>query len=336
MTLRGVTAAYDGGPVLRKIDLDVAAGEIVSLLGPSGCGKTTLLRVIAGLHPIQAGRIDFGDRTVSSATASVAPEHRRVGMVFQDGALFPHLTVAANVAFGISREPNVDRRVAEVLDLVGLTDLAHRRPATLSGGEQQRVALARALAPRPSVLLLDEPFSALDTGLRLQLRRQVRRILLDVGITVITVTHDQDEAFSFGDRVAVMRDGVIAQVGRPDELYERPRDCWVARFVGDANLVRGQANGRAATTLLGPLPLDPSSAVTGDAQVLVRPEQLRLVAGTQAVIEAVEYFGHDAIYSLSLDGQPIEVRVARSEFDVGDRVDVAFVGASVAAFPAAG
>jgi len=336
VTLRGVSAAYDGGPVLREIDLHVAAGEILSLLGPSGCGKTTLLRVIAGLHPVEAGTIEFGDRIVSSPGGSVAPEHRRVGMVFQDGALFPHLTVAENVGFGISREPNVGARVGEVLDLVGLADLADRRPATLSGGQQQRVALARALAPRPSILLLDEPFSALDSGLRVQLRREVRRILVHVGITVITVTHDQDEAFSFGDRVAVMRDGVIAQVGRPDELYERPNDCWVANFVGDANLVRGTANGRAATTLFGPLPLDPGSAITGDAWVLVRPEQLRLVAGSRAIIEAVEYFGHDAIYSLSLGGERIEVRVAGSDFDVGDRVDVAFVGSSVAAFPAAG
>ena len=246
VAIDGVSVSYDGAAMaVDDVSVSVAAGSIVSLLGPSGCGKTSLLRAIAGLERPAAGSISIGGRAVSGPGAWVKPEHRSVGMVFQDGALFPHLTVAQNVEFGLNaahiRADRTERaaRVAELLDLVDLAGLDERLPETLSGGQRQRVALARSLAPNPSVLLLDEPFSALDAGLRVHVRAEVARILREVGVTSIFVTHDQDEAFVLGDRVAVMRDGRVEQFGAPDELYRSPTSKWVARFVGEANFVPG-------------------------------------------------------------------------------------------------
>ena len=262
-------AAYGSAPVLDDVSLGVVPGEIVALLGPSGCGKTTLLRCIAGLETPTAGRITIGERDVTSGRG-VPAEQRRVGMVFQEGALFPHKAVADNVGYGVERSRR-DAASAAALELVGLADKARRMPGTLSGGEQQRVALARALAPEPGVILLDEPFSSLDAGLRWHLRGDVRRLLKGIGVTTILVTHDQDEALTFGDRVAVMRAGTIEQVGTPEEVYGRPATPWVATFVGETNLLDADFAAGTASTAIGCLPTRVERPVEG--QALVRPEQ---------------------------------------------------------------
>jgi ABC-type sulfate/molybdate transport systems ATPase subunit len=216
--------------VLKQVSIDVAPGGIVALLGPSGCGKTTLLRSIAGLERLDAGSIAIGGVAVTAPTVHVRPEQRRIGMVFQDWALFPHLTVAQNVGYGLTREERRGDRIAESLDLVGLGGLGDRLPATLSGGQQQRVALARALAPQPTALLLDEPFSNLDTTLRVQVRGEVHRLLAELGVTTVFVTHDQEEAFVLGDRVAVMHEGRIEQLDTLRRSTPTPRTRWVARL----------------------------------------------------------------------------------------------------------
>jgi iron(III) transport system ATP-binding protein len=250
---------------------------MLAVLGPSGCGKTTLLRLIAGLETPDEGTIEIGGRRVAGGGASVPPERRRVGMVFQDHALFPHLTVAQNVAYGLRRDPDRAVRVAELLDLVGLASDARHWPHELSGGMAQRVAVARALAPRPDVILLDEPFSSLDAALRTQLRGDVREILRAAGASAILVTHDQDEALTLGDRMAVMVRGRIHQVDRPEVVYGEPADPFVATFVGVANLVAGECLDGVALTRLGPVRLiGPARRHAGRALVVVRPEHLEL------------------------------------------------------------
>lgn len=328
--LVGVTAAYDGVGALHDADLDIAPGEILALLGPSGCGKTTLLRSIAGLHRPSSGEVEIGGTLMSGGRTWVRPEKRSVGMVFQDGALFPHLTVAENVAFGLGRQAGgADARVAELLELVDLADYADRAPGTLSGGQRQRVALARALAPSPSVLLLDEPFSALDAALRGQIRGEIGRILRDVGVTTVFVTHDQDEAFVLGDRVAVMSKGRIHQVDTPDALYRRPADAWVAGFVGEANLVDADATGGFADTPFGAVPLDGSH--DGPVTVLVRPEQLKLHPGAEGEIVDVEYYGHDARYGVRI-ATGLEVAARDTDADLRERGST--VGVSYSGPPA--
>ncbi len=362
---------------VRNATLHVEAGTIMALLGPSGCGKTSLLRAIAGLERPTAGSITIGDRTVSDTTTWVHPEQRSVGMVFQDGALFPHLSVADNVAFGLrsasSKLSKRDRvaRVAEMLDLVDLADYGDRLPGTLSGGQQQRIALARSLAPQPSVLLLDEPFSALDAALRLQVRADVADIVRSVGVTTVFVTHDQDEAFVLGDRVAVLRAGHIEQVGTPDELYRHPHTRWVAGFVGEANLVRGRLRPDGTVdTLLGRVPVGtgavradrdarPEPSVRDDGRddgrdddgiavevsrdgspvdVLVRPEQVDLRPGDCALVTNVEYYGHDVRYELELDdGSILAARTKSGDLHQrGDRLCVRFEGSPTEAWSADG
>jgi iron(III) transport system ATP-binding protein len=340
IAVRGLRASYGGPDVLRAVDLHVRTGSVVALLGPSGCGKTTLLRSIAGLERPVAGEIRIGDRLVAGPSTHVAPEDRRVGMVFQDWALFPHLSVAANVGYGLPRAQRKGQRVDEALALVGLAGLGDRTPGTLSGGQQQRVALARAIAPHPAVLLLDEPFSNLDTALRVEVRAEVHQLLLELGITTVFVTHDQEEAFVLGDEVAVMDEGRIVQQASPAELYDRPADPWVARFVGDANLVPGTASGTIARSELGELPL--RTEAEGPVQVLVRPEELRLEpAGTgsvpQATVELVEYYGHDCITFARLpEGAVVRVRSGSApRFRRGDAVVLRYVGSPAVAYAAA-
>jgi len=340
IAVRGVHKAFGTTPVLTGVDLDVPAGGIVALLGPSGCGKTTLLRAIAGLERPDRGEIRLGGRLVCGPGVFVPAERRRVGMVFQDWALFPHLSVARNVGFGLTREERRGGRVREALDLVGLAGLSERTPSTLSGGQQQRVALARAVATRPSVLLLDEPFSNLDASLRVQIRAEVARLLRELGLTALFVTHDQEEAFLLGDQVAVMLAGAIEQQATPDELYARPASRAVAAFVGDANFVPGEADGLVARTPVGPVPL--REAARGRVDVLARPEQLGVgddradAAGAPAHIESVEYYGHDAVYVVRPDdGPPVRARViATPRYRPGDRVRVAFTGEAAIAYPA--
>ena len=342
--VRSVEVALGGQPVLRGVDLAAGPGTQLALLGPSGCGKTTLLRVLAGLQPVDAGEVRFGDELVAGPAIHVAPERRRVGLVFQDWALFPHLTVAANVAYGLPRDERGGRfatpgrrarsaaRVLPLLEMVGIAELADRLPGSLSGGQQQRVALARALAPRPSVLLLDEPFSSLDTGLRGSVRSEVAALLRELGVTAVFVTHDQDEAFVLGDEVAVMRDGVVVQQASPAEIYERPADPWLARFVGDADLLIGEASGTEAITALGTIPLD--RPLTGAVEVLVRPEHVVVAAGDTATVEAVEYHGHDAVSVLRTDAGPVvRSRVTGApRYRRGDRVEVHHSGTPTVAF----
>lgn len=331
-----VRVAFGDTDVLYGVNFDVAPGEIVALLGPSGCGKTTLLRSIAGLERIAGGAISLNGKEVASNRQHVRPEARLVGMVFQDWALFPHMTVEENVAYGLSRSANRDEQVAAVLTLVGLDGLGHRMPSTLSGGQQQRVALARALAPKPSVLLLDEPFSNLDTGLRVQVRAEVHALLSGLGVTAVFVTHDQEEAFILGDRVAVMRDGSIEQFGTPSEIYEHPSSAWVAEFVGDANFLRGDATGMSAMTPIGEVSL--SESHVGEVDVLLRPEHMTVVDSESGngVVSNVEYYGHDHMVQVDIDaGGRLAARISGNPgVHRGQRVSLTSDGTSCLAFSA--
>jgi iron(III) transport system ATP-binding protein len=330
-----LVVAYDGDPVVRDLTLVVDDGAIAAILGPSGCGKTTLLRTIAGFLRPMSGRLRIGDRIVAGPTW-VPPERRSVGIVPQEGALFPHLDVRRNVAFGLPRGPASDRRVDELLDLVGLPGSGRLRPAELSGGMQQRVALARALAPEPDLILLDEPFSALDAGLRSTLRNEVRELLRRTGTTAILVTHDQEEALSFADQVAVMREGRIVQSAAPDTVYARPADLDVARFVGQLVELAGTAEHGQVRTALGDLLLvDPELA--GECVVALRPEQIALAPaagqGAIGVVEAITFHGHDHLVDIRLtDGTVLSARQAGAPRQhVGDTVTCTVHG-TVSAF----
>jgi len=304
--------------------LAVGASELVALVGPSGSGKTTLLRVIAGFERPDAGRVAIGGRPVAGEGAWVEPERRRIGMVFQDGALFPHLTVHGNVAFGAARP----ERVRECLALVGLADRAGGFPHELSGGEAQRVALARALAADPEVVLLDEPFAALDAGLRESLRLEVIEILRAAGASALLVTHDQAEALSLAGTVAVMRAGRIEQVGTPEAVYERPRSRWLAEFLGDADALPGTAGGGVVECELGRFAA--GKELAGRVEVLIRPEAVAIgtVAGREPHAEAVvvrrAFYGHDQVVQLEL-ASGLRLRSRRLGFPAwhpGDRVRV--------------
>ncbi len=328
-----ISKRFNGAPVLDGVTLTVEQGESLALLGPSGCGKTTLLRILAGLEIPDRGTIVVEDAVLTDPERFVPPEDRRIGMVFQDWALFPHMTVSKNVCFGLDRSEIDQGRAIEKLELVGLAHLADRYPGELSGGQAQRVALARALAPRPRVLLFDEPFSNLDTGLRAQVRADVAALMHEVGMTSIFVTHDQEEAFVLGDRVAVMNEGRIVQVGRPSEVYQYPASPWVAAFMGAANILDGSAADGRASTPVGELRM--AGAVQGPCRVVIRPEHLTVEPGGQAVISSVEYYGHDTSYELELNGAKLVTRaMAAPIFAPGDRVSVSYSGPDVIAFPA--
>jgi putative spermidine/putrescine transport system ATP-binding protein len=276
--LEGLRRSYGSVVALDGLDLTVKTGELVALLGPSGCGKTTTLRLLAGLEDADAGKITVGGRDVTHVPAS----KRDMGMVFQAYSLFPHMTVRENTAFGlrmrrVSKEQR-DRRAIEMLELVGLSSQADRYPHQLSGGQQQRVALARALAIEPAVLLLDEPLSALDAKVRAQLRDQIRRIQLEVGITTLFVTHDQEEALAIADRVGVMQDGQIEQLAPPIEVYARPATAFVAEFVGLTSRLVGVVGGGTVTVRGNELPLVDPATPEGPAIALVRPEAVTLAA----------------------------------------------------------
>jgi iron(III) transport system ATP-binding protein len=323
-----VHAGYPGAPVLRGVDLEVPSGALAAVLGGSGCGKTTLLRAIAGFHPVQAGTIHLGERLVAGHGVDIAPEKRRVGLVPQEGSLFGHLSVAANVAFGLGRAARRGGRVEEMLELVGLAGYAGRMPAELSGGQQQRVALARALAPGPALVLLDEPFTALDAGLRAEVREQVRLALRAAGATAVLVTHDQQEALGAADIVAVLRDGRVVQSGPPRAVYGEPVDLGVGEFVGEAVVLPATVRAGRAQTLLGVLPVQ---APDGSGRVLVRPEQLRLTSPqggrVRATVTEVLFHGHDTTVLLDVDGVAVRCRTAGPDApDVGTPVDVCVDG----------
>lgn len=328
LTIRAVRKTFGSVIALDNIDLDVPSGNMTSVLGPSGCGKTTLLRCVAGFEPLDRGEIWVEGRRIDN----LKPENRDVAVVPQEGALFPHLTVARNIAYGLSRADRKSGRVSEVLELVGLPGMERRMPHELSGGQQQRVALARAMAPHPALILLDEPFSALDASLRAEVRAQVRAALDADGATSVLVTHDQEEALSMSSQVAVMREGTIQQIDAPSDLYEQPSDEWVAQFVGDAVIVPGEVTNGNAVTPLGELPVSVSD---GSARLMVRPEQIRLEPSDSpsatATIAHVEYFGHDTLVDLRLeDGMSITARILGSAPQVGDSVPISVRGNVVA------
>jgi iron(III) transport system ATP-binding protein len=303
----GVRKSFGAVEAVAGVELTVPSASLTAVLGPSGCGKTTLLRLVAGFERPEAGSIAIGTRTVADARdgAFVPPERRRVGMVFQDYALFPHLDVAGNVGYALGRNPD-RRRVDELLELVGLVGLGPRRPHELSGGQQQRVALARALAPHPEVVLLDEPFSNLDAVLRAQVRGELRRILAESGVSGLLVTHDQEEALSLADHVAIMRAGVVEQAGTPEEVYLAPVSRWVASFLGAVDVLPGTAADGHVETELGVVP--DGARHTGAVEVLIRPEALGLGGRAEArsdarpvtVVER-EYYGHDQLLVVQLE-----------------------------------
>ena len=350
VAVAGVSKSFEAGvPVLHGVDVSGEAGATLALLGPSGCGKTTLLRIIAGLEVPDAGTVTVGGRELTGPGGVVPPEKRRVGMVFQDWALFPHLSVARNVGFGLPRSDRRESpRIDEALELVGLGGLGERMPSTLSGGQQQRVALARAIAPRPSVLLLDEPFSNLDATLRSRVRTEIHQLLVGLGITTIFVTHDQDEAFILGDHVAVLSEGRVVQHGTPAELYLRPRTRWLADFVGDANFLPATAQGEFAASDIGDLPLDHPGE--GSVEVLVRPEHLDLhpvlpqgadrstergnAAEQPGTVELVEYVGHDTTYLVRMGELTVRVRrPSQPMVERGEQVRLRYVGGATTWFP---
>ena len=324
----GIRKTFGAAVAVASASISVEAGELVALLGPSGSGKSTLLRVIAGLEVPDAGSVAIDGRVVVDGGTWVEPERRRVGMVFQDGALFPHLTVAANVAFG---EP-AEGRVEECLELVGLADRARSYPHELSGGERQRVALARALAPGPDVVLLDEPFASLDANLRASLRQEVAGILRGAGATALLVTHDQQEALSLADRVIVLRDGVVEQAGTPAEVYAAPATRWVAEFLGAADVLPGVADDGTVDCELGRFPAD--RALRGEVDVVVRPELVVIHAlgdGAGAVPAHVVsrwFYGHDQLVELELaSGRRVQSRArGAAAWETGQEVRVSVDG----------
>ena len=329
-----VSKAFGATRAVREVSLDVTGGELFAVLGPSGSGKTTLLRLIAGFEVPDQGQVQLGERPVAGPGTWVPPERRRIGMVFQDYALFPHLTVERNVRFGLrgrDRE-GASALVQSTLELVGLQHKARCYPDQLSGGERQRVALARALAPEPEVVLLDEPFSSLDASLRAGLRREVELILRDAGATALLVTHDQEEALSLADRVAVMREGRVVQIGTPEQVYAQPADRWAAQFVGEVNVLAGVARGRGVETELGIFDL--GGEASGRVHVAVRPEQLELRSDEQGNAEVVEreFRGHDVLYRLRHEaGRTVLVQLPSVELhEVGERVRVVPVPSAVA------
>ena len=315
--MRDLGKAFGGRTVLSGVDLEVASGSVLAVLGRSGSGKTTLLRIICGFERADAGSVVVDGRTVAGRGVHVAPERRRIGYVAQEGALFPHLRVAENIVFGLPWAARRARaRVGELLQLVGLpADYAGRWPQELSGGEQQRVALARALAPEPRLVLLDEPFSSLDAALRVETREAVGAALRAAGATAIVVTHDQAEALSMGEAVAVLREGWLVQVAAPEVLYRQPVDAALAEFVGDAVLLPGFARAGGAVCRLGALAAL-VAVPDGVAEVMVRPEQIRLVPPGEvgpeqrARVAASVFGGPDALLRLVMeDGTNVRARV---------------------------
>jgi iron(III) transport system ATP-binding protein len=308
VVVSGLRKSFGARAVLDGLDLEVPEGSLTAVLGPSGSGKTTLLRILAGFERADAGTVTLGENVVEDGRTHLPPEARRVGYVPQEGALFPHLNASGNVGFGLSRRERRSGRVDELLELVGLSGEGRRYPHQLSGGMQQRVALARALAGQPSLVLLDEPFSSLDAALRAGVRADVARVLAETRTTAVLVTHDQDEALSLADRVAVLRGGQVVQCASPEQLYTDPLDPALARFVGDANLLEGTVRAGAAVTPLGTLTIGPSGPPLVEAQdvmVLVRPEQLELRAsngdgGLHGQVVECRYFGHDMLVTVEL------------------------------------
>lgn len=332
LSVSNLTKSFDdNGPVVDNIKFEVHEDEIFALLGPSGCGKTTCLRLISGFERADRGKVEVEGKVLEAPDEHVAPQDRGIGFVFQDYALFPHLSVLENVAFGLSHIPKHKRHVyaEEVLCRTGMGDYKDRNPSELSGGQQQRVALARAIAPKPKLVLLDEPFSNLDAMLRDTMRKEVRDILKKAGMSALLVTHDQEEALSFADRIAVMNDGKIEQTGTPEEVYYKPKTKFVAKFLGRTNLFHADANGsQEVSTNLGPISLNNNDA-TGRVLCSIRPEHLTLEEVENEDLQKVgtvverEFKGHDITYHVQLHGKKYLVHTDnRIIFEPNDAVVV--------------
>ncbi len=307
-----IAMSYPGQthPAVNSISFDVARGEVFAILGPSGSGKTSTLRLLAGFERLSAGSITLAGREVASPRNHIPPDRRNVGFVFQEFALFPHLTVMANVMFGLRSRPSRERRelAQQIIERAQLEEHADKLPRELSGGQQQRVALARAMAPRPDVILLDEPFGSLDPELRADARAKVGDVIHDRTMTAVMVTHDQQEALDFADRIAVMRAGRIEQIGTPEELYASPQTQFVAAFIGGANILEGTANGNTAETAIGAIPV--TSPCHGPVTIALRPEHVQLTSGGDGVVGRVvgrHFHGHDVSLQVRLNNTTLTV-----------------------------
>ncbi|TVQ41485.1 MAG: ABC transporter ATP-binding protein [Wenzhouxiangella sp.] len=330
---------YGDVPVIKGLSFELKDGEIGCLLGASGCGKTTALRAIAGFEPVRQGEIQVGGQLVSAPGRQVAPEKRSVGMVFQDHALFPHLDVGSNVAFGLRRLSRDERqqRVQHLLELTGLTGLDQRYPHELSGGQQQRVALARALAPEPAVLLMDEPFSNLDTRLRRRMGEEIRGMLKARGTTTLLVTHDQHEAFALADRVGLLKDGRMLQWDSPYQIYHRPATRYVAAFTGRGSYLNATVDHDTLVHALGRSPLPEERPRGREVALLIRPDDIRPnPKGTRARVVARQFQGAEILYRLRLDGgeEVTALFPSHDDFDVDSSIGVELDAQHLVLFPA--
>lgn len=331
LIIENVDIAYDQHTVIKQCHLTLPQGNILSLLGPSGCGKSTLLKAIAGLLPIERGVIRLGEKVISKPNQQIPPEQRGVGMIFQDYALFPHLTVADNIAFGLHKLSKTERqkKCQEGMELVRLSELAARYPHELSGGQQQRVAIARSLVCEPSVMLFDEPFSNLDVAVRQALADDIKSLLKSRQITAIFVTHDKNEAFAMADDIAIIKDGEIEQFGTPQQLYDTPKNRYIAEFLGNGTILSAQENNGNWQTAIGTIPPDQQDQVllwqTDKAQteIYLRPHQIRITADNngQAFIESYHFRGDLLVYRLRLPNQQVNF-LSSQRFNVGERVNL--------------
>lgn len=346
--LQDITKQFEATtlPAVAQVTLTLQRGDLLGLLGPSGCGKTTLLRIVAGFERPQLGTVELAGRIVASPSCWIPPEQRDTGMVFQDYALFPHLTVAENVAFGLKKKRDnkvsVQERIAESVSLVGLSGLEKRYPHELSGGQQQRVALARALAPRPALILLDEPLSNLDVQVRLRLRQEVRTILKETGTSAIFVTHDQEEALSISDQVGVMRSGHLEQLGTPEDIYTNPASRFVAEFVTQANFLCAQRRGNFWETEVGSFAIETPNtqdSAFDTGELMLREDNIILKPDDQGqvVIRDRYFLGREYRYYLQTpSGKPLQARTSLStQFPVGMRVRLSLANPCVSIFPTA-